>query len=133
MRHLQGTLNTKLGLAGRLMLPLAAVVAIVLGVNAAPAQASAGGCNGILCIAVNGSGQHVNYVRATVEAAVFTGHIEFSDSDGHLLYNTAHATWDQGGFVTLTVNTSYPVGDQICVTAWDLKLRDLGRPCETIG
>ncbi|MGW1071232.1 hypothetical protein [Streptomyces sp. NPDC002537] len=110
----------------------ATVAALVAG--APSAFAGAAGCNGRTCVAVDGSGLHVDSVSAsTTWGGDFTGH--FHIYGGGLDSNSPTGRWGYLQKYTMRVGRDLPNRSVICAEGWEhlsghYELR--GRACEEI-
>lgn len=97
----------------------------------APIRNSASGCNGSVCITVNGSGLHVNYVESSAKyPKTFTTYAQFYLNgrawlDSFKISGKAGDTYSTGN---ITIDENFANGTQICVSWPGIS----GRPCETI-
>lgn len=130
---------------------LVAVAVLSTVAVAAPAQASADKCKGDVhasCVAVNGKGRHVNWIKSRVSpyskfciyghSQVLINGAHYADSNrgndktycGTSIFGSELTTG------TWKVNRDYKRGTKICSKFWLLDLdryRSLGTACATIG
>ena len=138
----------------RIFARICAVVAAVLGLTfavAAPASASADKCKGdahASCVAVNGKGQHVNWIKSRVSpyskyclyghSQVLINNRHYADSNrgkdksycGKSIFGSELTTG------TWNVNRNYTRGTKICSKFWRNeggRYTSLGTACATIG
>ncbi|MDX3188363.1 hypothetical protein PV458_08145 [Streptomyces sp. MN03-5084-2B] len=108
----------------------AALVAAATTTMAAPAFASAGGCNDRSCIEVDGSGLRVNSILArTTYGDRFYGH--FHIYGGGIDINSVTQSWGFSGF-KIYPGRDLPNGSVLCVEGWektDSGHNLIGRPC----
>lgn len=101
-----------------------------------PTPQSASGCNNVVCIYVNGSGLHVNYVDSYAEPTAYTcasarfqvnGVVRASTNvvcGGPYPNQTFYATWN--------TNSDFANGTQLCVYWLSSNNATPGHPCETV-
>jgi len=108
----------------------ALVAAAATTTMAAPAFASAGGCNDRSCIEVDGSGLRVNSILArTTYGDRFYGH--FHIYGGGIDINSVTQNWGFSGF-KIYPGRDLPNGSVLCVEGWektDSGHNLIGRPC----
>ena len=100
--------------------------------SATPASANATGCSGAICITVYGSGTHVTKVDVKARYQ-WTGHVWIHSTDGMYGVNSTNRTWYTTATWTFPLGWDFDPGVKLCVTAYDMSLANIGRPCVTIG
>ncbi len=96
-----------------------------------PAPSSALGCNGAVCVYVDGSGSFVTSVYAYANYA-FTGHFRIYDDKAGWSSSTTNRSWLHWDWFKINPNSNQPVGSQMCATAYSTSGAILGNACETI-
>lgn len=93
---------------------------------------SASGCNGDVCIYVNGSGLHVNYVDSYVYPTNFVCSYAtlYVNNSPYEYSNTICISGQNGqsGEAYFNLNRNFANGTVICTTWYNIP----GRPCETV-
>ena len=96
---------------------------------ATPAQASAHGCSGKVCIYVNGGSTHVRYAFAQNYQVPYFGHFHLYGVGFSVRSATQH--WAYKSKWQIDVNRYFPDRSVFCAEAWEGGAL-LGRPCAEI-
>ena len=114
---------------------IALAVAALAATGAPAAFAGARGCNRIVCVDVDGSGLHVNYVNAsTTWSDHFFGH--FHIYGGGLNANSWTQNWTDSDDYRIDVGRDLPNGAVLCAEGWANRggggYSLMGRACEEV-
>lgn len=114
--------------AGLLLLGLAVPATAA---SAAVRPLSASGCNGSVCISVNGSGLHVNWIESSATyPKTFTTYAQFYLNGSAWLdsFKISGKKGDTYSTGDISIDENFSNGTKICVSWPGIS----GKPCETI-